>query len=191
MRKKPQGSFPGQGKEPIIERIFKLVEKYPSRSEAARNWGINESTLKNYYKRRDITPIPRVNQLKKIAECEGVSLEWLQFGIGEEPKETKLHHKMQANSASISDIDAKILDLLSFLDDREKQRLIDVLGRKGAEHSLILLDSDIAELHALEGVRRLLALSLKNLPDDSVRDFYEGSKTEADQFNVTDKKASA
>ncbi|ECH2067079.1 hypothetical protein LU037_003867 [Salmonella enterica] len=191
MRKEPQGSFPGQGKEPIIERIFKLVERYPSRNAAARAWGINEGTLKNYYNRKEITPTPRYNQLKKIAECEGVSLEWLQTGSGEEPKDSIKKNVPIRSASGVSDLDARILDLLSFLDDREKQRLIDVLGRKGAEHSLILLDSDIAELHALEGVRRLLALSLKNLPDDSVRDFYEGSKTEADQFNVTDKKASA
>ncbi|ECO1009856.1 hypothetical protein AA464_06970 [Salmonella enterica subsp. enterica serovar Newport] len=191
MRKEHQGSFPGQGKEPIIERIFKLVERYPSRNAAARAWGINEGTLKNYYNRKEIAPTPRYNQLKKIAECEGVSLEWLQTGAGEEPKDSNRSDFPIKPASGLSDLDARILDLLSFLDDREKQRLIDVLGRKGAEHSLILLDGDIAELHALEGVRRLLALSLKNLPDDSVRDFYEGSKTEADQFNVTDKQASA
>lgn len=46
MRKAPQGSFPADGKEPIIERIFRLVERYPSRNAAARAWGINEGTLK-------------------------------------------------------------------------------------------------------------------------------------------------
>lgn len=65
MRKELEGSFPGQGKEPIIERIFKLVERYPSRNAAARAWGINEGTLKNYYNRKEIAPTPRYNQLKK------------------------------------------------------------------------------------------------------------------------------
>ncbi|EEC2253725.1 hypothetical protein GJZ89_22145 [Salmonella enterica] len=190
MKKEPSGSFPGQGKEPIIERIFKLVERYPSRSEAARKWGINESTLKNYYKRRDIAPTPRINQLRKIAESEDVSLEWLQFGVGEEPKET-FQKRQQSNPLSASDIDNKILTFLSFLDDSEKQRLIDVLGRKGAEHCLILLDGDITELHALEGVRRSLALSLKNIPDERVREIYEACETTDGHFTITDKQARA
>ncbi|EHW4150220.1 hypothetical protein K2689_000232 [Salmonella enterica subsp. enterica serovar Kottbus] len=190
MKKEPSGSFPGQEKEPIIERIFKLVERYPSRSEAARKWGINESTLKNYYKRRDIAPTPRINQLRKIAESEDVSLEWLQFGAGEEPKET-FQKRQQSNPLSASDIDNKILTFLSFLDDREKQRLIDVLGRKGAEHCLILLDGDITELHALEGVRRSLALSLKNIPDERVREIYEACETTDGHFTITDKQARA
>ncbi|EIF5381839.1 hypothetical protein IC336_001683 [Salmonella enterica] len=190
MKKEPSGSFPGQEKEPIIERIFKLVERYPSRSEAARKWGINESTLKNYYKRRDIAPTPRINQLRKIAESEDVSLEWLQFGVGEEPKET-FQKRQQSNPLSASDIDNKILTFLSFLDDSEKQRLIDVLGRKGAEHCLILLDGDITELHALEGVRRLLALSLKNIPDERVREIYEACETTDGHFTITDKQARA
>ncbi len=43
------------------------------------------STLQNYYKRKDITPIPRKAQLIKIAEREAVSMEWLLTGSGEEP----------------------------------------------------------------------------------------------------------
>ncbi|HAK5652172.1 TPA: hypothetical protein ACTDM3_001156 [Salmonella enterica subsp. enterica] len=188
MRKEQQGSFPEQGKEPIIERIFRLVERYPSRNAAARAWGINVGTLKNYYNRKDIAPTPRYNQLKKIAECEGVSLEWLQTGHGEEPKDSNLNNK---GGLVTSDLDNKILTFLSFLNDREKQRLIDVLGRKGAEHCLILLDGDINELHALEGVRRSLALSLKNLPEEKVREIYEEYETTGDHFNLTDKQANA
>ncbi|MDV2055376.1 hypothetical protein RXS97_00890 [Salmonella enterica] len=188
MRKEQQGSFPEQGKEPIIERIFRLVERYPSRNAAARAWGINEGTLKNYYNRKDIAPTPRYNQLKKIAECEGVSLEWLQTGHGKEPKDSNLNNE---GALVTSDLDNKILTFLSFLNDREKQRLIDVLGRKGAEHCLILLDSDINELHALEGVRRSLALSLKNLPEEKVREIYEEYEAKGNHFNVNEKQASA
>ncbi|EAB2878598.1 hypothetical protein FX488_16600 [Salmonella enterica] len=190
MRKEPQGSFPEQEKEPIIERIFRLVERYPSRNAAARAWGINEGTLKNYYNRKEITPTPRYNQLRKIAECEGVSLEWLQTGVGEEPKDSKKKH-IPEKHLGLSDIDAKLLAFLAFLDDHEKQRLLDVLGRKGAEHCLILLDGDINELHALDGVRRALALSLKGLPEERVREIYERSTNEGDLLNLTEKKASA
>ncbi|EEG6271924.1 hypothetical protein G3F95_000973 [Salmonella enterica subsp. enterica] len=190
MRKELKGSFPGQGKEPIIERIFKLVERYPSRNAAARAWGINEGTLKNYYNRKDIAPTPRYNQLKKIAECEGVSLEWLQTGIGKEPKDSN-QGNASAQPPGMSDLDTQIMSFISFLDDREKQRLIDVLGRKGAEHCLILLDGDINELHALDGVRRAFALSLRGLPEERVREIFERNTNEADLFNLTEKKAGA
>ncbi|ELY0765224.1 hypothetical protein SLM85_004672, partial [Salmonella enterica] len=96
-----------------------------------------------------------------------------------------------AKPPAMSDLDTQIMSFLSYLDDREKQRLIDVLGRKGAEHCLILLDSDINELHALDGVRRAFALSLRGLPEERVREIYERNTNEADLFNLTEKKAGA
>ncbi|WP_061770231.1 hypothetical protein [Serratia symbiotica] len=81
MKKEPKGVFYEAGKEPVIERVFRLIERYPSRSAAARAWGININTLKNYYRRQEeIQPTPRPSQLKKIADVEDVSLEWLTTG---------------------------------------------------------------------------------------------------------------
>ncbi|EGE0785519.1 hypothetical protein DM227_09310 [Shigella flexneri] len=187
MRKAPQGSFPTDGKEPIIERIFRLVERYPSRNAAARAWGINEGTLKNYYNRRDYAPIPRPHQLKKIAESENVTLEWLMTGEGDvELKDSKEPKKENADN-----VDAQILMFLSFLKPQEKQQVADVLGRKGAEQLLILLDEHIQELHALVGVRRAIALSLGNLPDEKVREIYALSEAKGDHLNLPQKAASA
>lgn len=132
MKKELNRALPTQSKEPVIERIFKLVERYPSRSAAARAWGINVNTLKNYYRRQDIEPTPRQSQLLKISEVEGVSLEWLTTGTGEPPKNQK-----RANSEERED---KLVDMLSFLTEDERKGLTEVLARKGVETVLYLLD---------------------------------------------------
>jgi hypothetical protein len=95
MDKERKCSFGDNVKEPIIERIFSLVERYPSRNEAAKAWGININTLQNYYKRRDIAPTPRKQLLEVIANHEGVSLDWLVEGIGEPPVNTKKEHNKE------------------------------------------------------------------------------------------------
>lgn len=95
-RKIPKGSFVAPTKEPLIERVIQLAERYPSRSAAARAWGININTIKNYYRRKDIQPIPRDHHLRAIAEKEGVSMEWLLNGdrskaeVIQNPAATKL-----------------------------------------------------------------------------------------------------
>ncbi|HAK6308994.1 TPA: bacteriophage CI repressor [Salmonella enterica] len=195
MRKTPEGTFLEEGKEPVIARIFKLVDRYPSRSEAARAWGINVGTLNNYYKRKHLNPTPRRSQLIKIAEKENVSIEWLTSGEGSSPDMTPTEkdqkRPIDGFEHSHDDIDSKLSMLLSLLRPQEKKALFDVLGRKGAEFSLILLDDDIAELHALEGVRRSLALSLKNFPEEKVREIYEECEAKGNHFNVNEKQASA
>ncbi|MFB9084904.1 hypothetical protein LU604_22135 [Erwinia tracheiphila] len=78
MSKEPERSFVNDAKEPVIERIFKRVERYDSRAEAAAAWGININTLQNYYKRRAQAPVPREMLLRPIAEREGSAFaDWL------------------------------------------------------------------------------------------------------------------
>lgn len=157
MTKEPIGSLPGDGKEPVIERIFKLVERYPSRSAAARAWGININTLKNYYRRQDIQPTPRESQLTKIAEVEGVSLDWLKTGAGEAPKEPE-----RTRHGSVSD---KLTDMLSFLTEKERQGLTGILARKGIETVLYLLDENNIRLLQLPQVVKDQILAVHS--DDS------------------------
>lgn len=76
-----------QGKEPVIERIGMLTKRYPSRSAAARAWGININTLNSYFKGGQTQPAPRESILIRISESEGVSLEWLKEGKGESPND--------------------------------------------------------------------------------------------------------
>ncbi|WP_336844769.1 hypothetical protein [Providencia rettgeri] len=147
MKKEPNSSFGSNEKEPVIERVFQLVERYPSRSAAARAWGINVNTLKNYYTRRDIEPVPRKPQLIKIAETEGVSLDWLLHGVGEKPsiiseikadninceaKEKSMNHSTESKSD-------KLIELLSLLTDDEKNQLYESIARKGVDSILQLI----------------------------------------------------
>ncbi|MDK1845475.1 MULTISPECIES: hypothetical protein [unclassified Klebsiella] len=140
MDKERKCSFGDNVKEPIIERIFSLVERYPSRNEAAKAWGININTLQNYYKRRDIAPTPRKQLLEVIANHEGVSLDWLVKGIGEPPVNTKKEHDKEHTHSGLSDPDARLATLFSILSDEEKQSLFEIVVRKGVDTVLRLRD---------------------------------------------------
>ncbi|ESN58774.1 hypothetical protein FCG88_005620 [Klebsiella pneumoniae] len=140
MDKERKCSFGDDVKEPIIERVFSLVERYPSRNEAAKAWGININTLQNYYKRRDLAPVPRMKLLEVIANHEGVSLEWLVDGIGEPPVNTKKEHKKERKHSELNDPDARLATLFSILSDEEKQSLFEIVVRKGVETVLRLRD---------------------------------------------------
>lgn len=140
MKKEPKRSFGDKDKEPIIERVFALVERYPSRNEAAKAWGININTLQNYYKRRDITPTPRKQLLEVIAHHEGVSLEWLMDGIGEPPKNTKKERNAERDGSSVNCYDIQLASIFSILTEEEKQSLFEILVRKGVDTVLRLKD---------------------------------------------------
>lgn len=185
MNKEQNGSFAHQGKEPLIQRLFYLVERYPSRSEAARAWGINISTLNNYYKRRHLNPVPRPGQLQKIAEKEGISLEWLTTGEGPKPVSSTKRTKEQKNTSHevVMDdshstpegggITAKLSTLIDILSNDEKNALFELLARKGVETILCLLDKETQELLQLEGRKRQAALMLIDMPDERVREILE------------------
>ncbi|HHI3512753.1 TPA: hypothetical protein ACP48G_003251 [Klebsiella pneumoniae] len=140
MNKERKCSFDDDVKEPIIERVFSLVERYPSRNEAAKAWGVNINTLQNYYKRRDLAPVPRMKLLEVIANHEGVSLEWLVDGIGEPPVNTKKEHKKEHEHSGLNDPDARLATLFSILSDEEKQSLFEIVVRKGVDTVLRLSD---------------------------------------------------
>lgn len=191
-------SFLDEGKEPVIERIFRLAERYKSRSEAARAWGINIQTLQNYYKRRNNQPPPqpRTHHLQNIAEREHVSMEWLVYGHGDEPcmkvdPEEQNELTKRTKKQRVNDGDSIIMRAWDSLTSSEQEILSNLLIRKGAELLTVLLDADIQKLHSLSGVKRALALSLQELPDDTVREIYEECEAKANRLNVTQKKASA
>ncbi|HAY4321277.1 TPA: hypothetical protein JZ854_003493 [Escherichia coli] len=150
-----------QAKEPIVERMAYLIRRYPSRSAAARAWGININTLQSYFKKGN-TPEPRESILVRIAESEGVSLEWLKTGNGNPPK-------TQKTQCDLSQGD-QLTEMLSFLTSEEREALTNMLARKGVETVLRLLDKETQELLQLEGRKRLAALMLVDMPDERVRE---------------------
>lgn len=145
MGKEHPRSFDVDAKEPVIERIFSLVKRYSSRNEAAKAWGINLNTLQNYYKRRQLAPVPRRGLLQKIAEHEGVSLEWLLYGNDSEARVTDVTERTNKN-ISLGGVDAQLFGLLAILTPQERQALYETLARKGVETVLYLLDEDNIEL---------------------------------------------
>lgn len=149
MSKEPQGAFQEQDKEPVIERITQLTRRYPSRSAAARAWGININTLKSYYRKDGEPPKPRENLLVRIAESEGVSLDWLVSGDSGSNKSPEIHQNSDG-----------LFEILSFLTAEERQQLTAMLARKGVETVLYLLDENNIKLLQLpdEEKERLMAL---------------------------------
>lgn len=145
MRKEPCSALLAQGKEPVIERIAQLIRRYPSRSAAARAWGVNVNTLNSYFKNQSIPPVPRENILQRIADNEGVTLEWLQEGNGKTPI-----------SPIINGDSDNLNEMLSFLTPEERHKLAEMLARKGVETILQLL-FEVAKLSSpeLERVIRL------------------------------------
>lgn len=144
-RKTPDRSFRDEQKEPVIERIGELARKYASRSAAARAWGINVNTLNSYFKHDAARPMPRENLLSRIAESEGVPLDWLMGITNEKPK-------------TINDIDFRdgLTEMLSYLTVEERAKLASILARKGVDTMVYLLFK-LADLtpSELERVARL------------------------------------
>ncbi len=176
-KKEQTRSFGSKEKEPVIDRIFQLVDRYPSRSQAARAWGMNISTLQNYYKRKDIEPTPRKAHLLKIAEKEQVSLDWLLTGEGEIPDFKKsIKNEMNKKELIIKQgvsnelIDLKIMELLSFLSKDEKERIMEVLVRKGVETVLYLLDPSNQALLELREDKKRVALRMDSMLEEQFRE---------------------
>ena len=156
--KETVGAFGGTGKERIMERIFKLAERYPSRNAAARAWKMNENTLKNYYRRQQNQSIPRESLLRQIAEAEGVSFKWLVTGKDEPKKYTTKTPK--GSQLSFDADDDQLLNMLSFLTAQERLQLTEVLARKGVETILCLLDDINLQLMRLDAADKIRALEM-------------------------------
>lgn len=188
MQKEPKGIFLEDGKEPIINRITELALRYPSRSAAAREWGVNINTLNSYYKHNGEPPMPRDNVLRRIAESEGVSLEWLKTGEGETSAKT-------TESPKTPSCDDELHRMLSFLTEQERSKLIKTLARKGVEIVLYLLDEENIELMHLDRVVKEKILgkqpaTIDEADQNAIRARECGSDTESQTAtpSLTEKK---
>ncbi|EJM3830906.1 helix-turn-helix transcriptional regulator [Salmonella enterica] len=194
MTKENDFSFPGIQKESVRERI-KLLMRGRSKSAVAKLWGLPFSTLNNYFEK---DAIPSLQVASQIAAVEGVTIDWLVLGTENQQTQTQSLPQQQQQQQQQQQYDVArdkdvqiILAIWQGLESHEQEQLSKLLSRKGGEFLTILLDKDIQELHKLDEARRALALSLKNLSDQRVREICEGGELEADHFTVTDRKASA
>ncbi|WP_336195562.1 hypothetical protein [Hafnia paralvei] len=180
MRKEHKGSFASETKEHVIGRIASLANKYPSRSAAARAWGVNINTLNSYFKHDTPPPMPRENLLVRIALCEGVSLEWLKYGSGDsESIKTIVTRK-------IPDKNDQLSQMLEFLTEEERMQLAMMLARKGVETVLYLLDEDNIKLLKLDRVMKEKVLGLQpRTPEEAARIDEEARECGADNKGDT------
>ncbi|EEP2826629.1 helix-turn-helix transcriptional regulator [Salmonella enterica] len=186
MTKENDFSFPSIQKESVKERI-KLLMKGRSKSAVARLWGLPFSTLNNYFEK---DAIPSLQVASQIAAVEGVTIDWLVLGTESQQTQPLPQKPQQYEIERDKDVQV-ILAIWQGLELHEREEISKLLSRRGGDFLAILLDKNIQELHELAGVRRLLALELKNMPEARVREIYEGNTNEADHFNLTDKQASA
>lgn len=140
--------------EPTTAGIFqiRLTELLKGRSkyQAAKDWGINLSTLKNYFSRQE--SVPRYEVLAKISELEGVTIDWL---LGKEPLSEHRKPNSSADNLTSStpgtdngihstatsiNTDTKLASIFTILTEAEKQSLFEIIVRKGVDTVLQLND---------------------------------------------------
>ncbi|EEG3089812.1 helix-turn-helix transcriptional regulator [Salmonella enterica] len=188
MTKENDFSFPGIQKESVRERI-KLLMRGRSKSAVAKLWGLPFSTLNNYFEK---DAIPSLQVASQIAAVEGVTIDWLVLGTESQQTQTQSLPQQSQQYDAARDKDVQIiLAIWQGLEPNERESLSKLLSRRGGDFLAILLDDDIQELHEIVGVRRLLALELKKLPDEKVREIYEEYEAKGNHFNVNEKQASA
>ncbi|MMZ41812.1 hypothetical protein D3C81_178790 [compost metagenome] len=124
----------------------------------------------------------------KIAEQEQVSLDWLLTGVGKELE--PLSEKNEKSGASVprasEGVDERILELLSFLSEDEKEKILEVLVRKGIETILYLLDEDNIRLLKLDRVMKEKILGIQpRTPEEVARADDEARVCDADNSRET------
>lgn len=179
MKNDETGSFDSNQKEPVIDRIARLVNRYPSRRQAAQAWDINYNTLQNYFKRAGLEPVPRKLVLEKIARKEGVTVDWLLTGVSSsefKEKPVTINKELKKNNPSA----LRLLDMLDFLGEEKINAIVKLLTLKGVERLTALLDEDNLNLMQLTGEKREAALMLMQLDPIRVREILSELRASRD-----------
>lgn len=135
--KQTEVAIQGSGKETLSERLRSLIGNRSARA-AAQEWGLSFSTLNNYLNRGTE---PSFSVAARIAEHEGVSIEWLAFG-GELNSNMKgvIAKNEDTNSISSSDMQdpARYAWLMVYesLDKKEVEALLRLIHKKGVDSIL-------------------------------------------------------
>lgn len=188
MKNDETGSFDSKLKEPVIERIASLVNRYPSRRQAAQAWDINYNTLQNYFKRADQEPVPRKAVLEKIAKKENVTIDWLLTGMGSNDTTKELtpsKNELTLTNPSV----LRLLDMLDFLGEEKINAIVKLLTLKGVERLTGLLDEDNLNLMQLTGEKREAALLLMQLDPIRVREILSELRASHDMGRTASQQA--
>ena len=178
MKRNEKLSFEGEDKESLKHRLLKLIGDRPRRV-AAQDWGIKYATLNNYLTSRG--SIPRPNVVRKIAEVEGVNIQWILKGEMSPEKETKNKAKLNVpindehDVAQGSDGDKQEwIKIYEAMTPDERQRTLQVVRRKGIDTLLAITDEDNQALISLSPLAKKVAFMLVKLPSERVREIFEG-----------------
>lgn len=122
-----------EDKDTFKERLLILVGNRSLRA-AAKAWELPYSTLNNYFEKGTI---PSLYIAQRIAKTEGVSLEWLASGQGENESKSPFHSEKQDRD------NTKTAWQLMFemLEPEEAKALLRLIHRKGIEY-ILRLDSE-------------------------------------------------
>ncbi|ECJ8609050.1 bacteriophage CI repressor [Salmonella enterica] len=179
-------SLSDKQRETFLERLKELVRGRPLQ-QAADEWNVPKSTINNYFYRGSN---PRTEVIKRIAQKENVSAQWLLGGEESRPKGDQ--KETVAISPSQQPSQAKdtacpcdaggqvLLALWEALEPKEKTRLNKLLLRKGAEFLTLLLDEDNLNLLQAKGDQRRAALIMMQLDPVSIREILPELRADAD-----------
>ncbi|WP_048795414.1 MULTISPECIES: hypothetical protein [Serratia] len=168
--KQPEGSFEVKRKEPFSDKLKKLQNGRTVR-QCAEDWGINLSTLKNYFSRPDATP--RFDVLSKISSTEGVSIEWL---LGDEDSFEVVKSEGTLPKCARGVWRRRLTDMLDLLDEDDLEALTKQLTLKGLETILYLLDEDNIALLKLDKVVKEKILGKQPQTEAVANHNYEKAK---------------
>ena len=150
-------SLPEDTKESIQDRL-KLLFKGRSLRQTALDWGLPYSTLNNYFEKG---ATPGLNVVANVSQKENVSLEWLVFGT------TKSLPQLPSDTESNEDSQA-LQAIIKTLEPRECRDLTKLLGRKGAETMLLLLNETNLKLMQLSEREKMAMMKLCDNTDPEV-----------------------
>lgn len=120
-----------EGKDTFTSRLQLLVGSRSLRA-AAKAWELPYSTLNNYFEKGTI---PSLYIAQRIAKIEGVSLEWLASGDGENSTRCLSNKLDHDNTKMAWQLMFEMLEL------EEAKALLRLIHRKGIEH-ILNLDSE-------------------------------------------------
>ncbi|EOV9276491.1 helix-turn-helix domain-containing protein [Salmonella enterica] len=130
-RKENKFAFDEVRKESFIQRLKEVIGGRSIRA-AAKDWGLSFSTLNNYITRGTE---PSFIAMQAIAHAEGISLDWLAFGMRDSYKnqETQYVPMQSIESAGVDDNEF-VNELLRRATPADKEKLVNAIcdiGIKG------------------------------------------------------------
>ncbi|WP_341495723.1 helix-turn-helix transcriptional regulator [Photobacterium damselae subsp. damselae] len=154
--------FQKNGKGSINERIRGLINGRTTR-QVAKDWGIPLSTLSTYLSK---DTMPSVDRAFKIAQSEGVTIEWLlnggdlTNGITDSHRQTKTLTNEPAQEEPNDDISTA-------------ERICTILGKERAGTLLeALIEHGVSGVMFSERTRKT-AMIIDTLPDDAAKEIFE------------------